>query len=164
MCSLVTHYPKVVSRSNGSHAGVNGHKVHKTGIDVLDPALSPLMPLGRKVNDVARARQLPCCEDKHSTRPDFFALACRRIGLEILGERILELKCDAVSRPTRLSCISLKVISLRPFPCKRVIWIISAPGDEQDVFICQQDAIAMVLVQEMIVSSRVVSQQQVGVN
>src|SRR5438093_4557079 len=66
----------------------------QTCLYVFDTALAPPMPLGRKVDDVARRRELPGPEYEHPSWLHFAALACRRIGLEVLWKCVFELQCD----------------------------------------------------------------------
>jgi hypothetical protein len=58
------------------------------------------VPLGRKVDDVARRCQIAGFEHKHPARLDLLARAGRRIGLEVLRKLILELQCDTAPHHT----------------------------------------------------------------
>ena len=73
------------------------HQRLEPGLDVLDPRLAPPVALGREVDDVARIGELPGLEHKHASGLDFVLAAGRRVGLEVLRPRSLEL--SAIPRP-----------------------------------------------------------------
>ncbi len=52
------------------------------------------VPFGRKIDDVARAGKRACLEHEHVSGPNLATTASLGIDPEILGKRLLELKCD----------------------------------------------------------------------
>ena len=56
----------------------------KAGIDILHPAFAPPVALGRKVDDIARIRQLTGLGDEHSPWLHLVPLAGRSVGFVVL--------------------------------------------------------------------------------